>query len=80
VPIRAREAELEGISGQTELERRAVPTAHASGSQRAMWPRRAGEADGSREKLTEEELAAVNEQAMPISDEVQGGWSRAVVA
>jgi hypothetical protein len=30
--------------------------------------------------LTQEELAAVNEQAMRISDEVQGGWSRAVVA
>ena len=33
-----------------------------------------------RKKLTQEELAEVNRQAMRISDEVQGGWSRAVVA
>ena len=33
-----------------------------------------------REKLTQEELAEVNRQAMRISDDVQGGWSRAVVA
>ncbi|WP_394354952.1 hypothetical protein [Haloarcula argentinensis] len=33
-----------------------------------------------REKLTQDELAEVNEQAMRISDEVKGGWSRAVVA
>ncbi len=33
-----------------------------------------------REKLTQSELAAANNQAMRISDEVQGGWSRAVVA
>ena len=39
-----------------------------------------GERTDPREELTQEELAAVNKQAMRISDEVQGGWSRAVVA
>jgi hypothetical protein len=33
-----------------------------------------------REKVTQKELAAVNDQAMRISAEVQGSWSKAVVA
>ena len=47
-----------------------------------MWSGGPGAAERTdpREMLTQEELAAVNEQAMRISDEVQGGWSRAVVA
>ncbi|QRV18056.1 DNA-binding protein (plasmid) [Haloterrigena salifodinae] len=81
--IRAREAELERISAQAELgtqdgreqRTREVVSEHCGRDEPAP-----AERTDPREKLAQEELAAVNKQAMRISDEVQGGWSRAVVA
>jgi len=81
--IRAREAELEHISAQAELgtqdgreQRTREVVSEQCGRDKPAPPERTD----PREKLTQEELAAVNEQAMRISDEVKGGWSRAVVA
>ncbi|GGM74208.1 DNA-binding protein [Halarchaeum rubridurum] len=81
--IRAREAELEHISAQAELgtqEGRAKRTRAVVSEQCGRNEPAPAERTDPREKLPQEELAAVNEQAMRISDEVQGGWSRAVVA
>jgi hypothetical protein len=80
--IEAREAELEHISAQAELsqqEGRAKRTREVVEQCGRDEPAPAERTD-PREMLTQEELAEVNEQAMRISDEVQGGWSRAVVA
>ncbi|WP_254544988.1 DNA-binding protein [Halomarina pelagica] len=79
--IKAREAELAHISAQAELGRqdgRAERT-------REVVVEQCGQNDPEvevdpREKLTQAELAAVNRQAMRISERVEGGWSRAVVA
>jgi hypothetical protein len=81
--IEAREAELEHISAQAELseqEGRAKRTREVVVEQCGRDEPAPAERTDPREKLTQEELAAVNKQAMRISDEVQGGWSRAVVA
>jgi hypothetical protein len=81
--IEAREAELEHISAQAELsqqEGRAKRTREVVVEQCGRDEPEPVERTDPREKLTQEELAAVNKQAMRINDEVQGGWSRAVVA
>jgi len=81
--IRAREAELERISAQAELgtqEGREQRTREVVSEQCGRDEPAPAERTDPREMLTQDELAAVNEQAMRISDEVQGGWSRAVVA
>ncbi|WP_136718220.1 DNA-binding protein [Halorientalis salina] len=81
--IRAREAELERISAQAELgtqDGREQRTREVVSEQCGRDEPAPSERTDPREKLTQEELAEVNEQAMRISDEVQGGWSRAVVA
>ncbi|WP_435065382.1 DNA-binding protein [Halobaculum sp. EA56] len=81
--IRAREAELERISAQAELgtqDGREQRTREVVREQCGRDEPAPAERTDPREMLTQEELAAVNEQAMRISDEVQGGWSRAVVA
>ncbi|MDB9234595.1 DNA-binding protein [Halorubrum ezzemoulense] len=81
--IEAREAELEHISAQAELsqqEGRAKRTREVVVEQCGRDEPEPVECTDPREKLTQEELAAVNKQGMRISDEVKGGWSRAVVA
>jgi hypothetical protein len=81
--IEAREAELEHISAQAELsqqEGRAKRTREVVVKQCGRDEPEPVERTDPREKLTQDELAEVNKQAMRISDEVQGGWSRAVVA
>ena len=81
--IEAREAELEHISAQAELsqqEGRAKRTREVVVEQCGRDEPELVERTDPREKWTQEELAEVNKQAMRISDEVQGGWSRAVVA
>ncbi|MFC7164640.1 DNA-binding protein [Halospeciosus flavus] len=81
--IEAREAELEHISTQAELsqqEGRAKRTREVVVEQCGRDEPEPVERTDPREKLTQEKLAAVNKQAMRISDEVQDGWSRAVVA
>ncbi|WP_247010791.1 DNA-binding protein [Halorientalis litorea] len=81
--IRAREAELERISAQAELgtqDGREQRTREVVSEQCGRDEPDSVERTDPREKLTQDELAEVNEQAMRISDEVQGGWSRAVVA
>jgi ssDNA-binding replication factor A large subunit len=81
--IQAREAELERISAQAELgtqDGREQRTREVVSEQCGRDEPAPAERTDPREKLTQDELAAVNEQAMRISDEVQGGWSRAVVA
>jgi len=81
--IRAREAELERISAQAELgtqDGREQRTREVVREQCGRDEPAPAERTDPREMLTQEELAAVNEQAMRISDEVKGGWSRAVVA
>jgi len=81
--IQAREAELERISAQAELgtqEGREQRTREVVSEQCGRDEPAPAERTDPREKLTQEELAEVNEQAMRISDEVKGGWSRAVVA
>jgi ssDNA-binding replication factor A large subunit len=81
--IQARKAELERISAQAELgtqdgreQRTREVVSELCGRDEPDTVVRTD----PREKLTQEKLAAVNKQAMRISDEVQGGWSRAVVA
>ena len=81
--IRAREAELERISSQAELgtqdgreERTRAVVNELCGRDEPDT----AECTDPREQLTQDELAAVNTQAMRISDDVHGGWSRAVVA
>jgi ssDNA-binding replication factor A large subunit len=81
--IRAREAELERISAQAELgtqDGREQRTRAVVSEQCGRDEPAPAERTDPREKLTQDELAEVNKQAMRISDEVQGGWSRAVVA
>ena len=81
--IQAREAELERISDQAELgtqEGREERTREVVSELCGRDEPKQVERTDPREKLTQDELAAVNTQAMRISDEVNGGWSRAVVA
>lgn len=81
--IQAREAELERISAQAELgtqDGREQRTREVVSEMCGRDEPDSVERTDPREKLTQEELAEVNRQAMRISDEVQGGWSRAVVA
>ncbi|AFO59509.1 DNA-binding protein [Natrinema sp. J7-2] len=81
--IQAREAELERISAQAELgtqDGREQRTREVVSEQCGRDEPAPAERTDPREKLTKDELAEVNEQAMRISDEVKGGWSRAVVA
>jgi len=81
--ILGREAELEHISARADLGRqdgREERTRDVVTEQCGRDDPMPAERTDPREKLTQAELAEVNEQAMRISDEVQGGWSRAVVA
>jgi ssDNA-binding replication factor A large subunit len=81
--IQAREAELERISAQAELgtqEGREERTREVVSELYGRDEPKSKERTDPREELTQEELAEVNKQAMRISDEVQGGWVRAVVA
>ncbi|WP_435120109.1 DNA-binding protein [Halolamina sp. C58] len=81
--IQAREAELEHISAQAELgtqDGREQRTREVVSDQCGRDEPKSVERTDPREKLTQDELAEVNKQAVRISDEVQGGWSRAVVA
>ena len=81
--IQAREAELERISGQAELgtqDDREQRTREVVSELCGRDEPAPAERTDPREELTQDELAKVNRQAMPISDEVQGGWSRVVVA
>ncbi|WP_276274203.1 DNA-binding protein [Haloarcula litorea] len=81
--IRAREAELERISAQAELgtqEGREQRTREVVSELCGRDEPAPAERTDPREKLTQDVLAKVNKQAMRISDEVKGGWSRAVVA
>ncbi|WP_225336260.1 DNA-binding protein [Halomicrobium urmianum] len=81
--IQAREAELERISAQSELgiqdgrERRTREVAIEQCGRDEPAP---AEQTDPREQLTQDELAAVNEQAKRLSDELTGGWLRAVIA
>ena len=81
--IQAREAELEHISAQAELggqDGRAERTREVVVEQCGRDEPEPVERTDPREKLTQEELGAVNTQAMRIKEEVDGGWSRSVVA
>ncbi|GAA0313775.1 MULTISPECIES: DNA-binding protein [Halobacteriales] len=81
--IQAREAELERISAQAELgtqDGREERTREVVSELCGRDEPKSKEYTDPREELTQEELAEVNTQAMRISDEVQGGWVRAVVA
>ncbi|SFT08483.1 DNA-binding protein [Halostagnicola kamekurae] len=78
--IRAREAELELISAQAELggqDDRARRTREVVVEQCSC-----DEPDivDPRARLSQNDLAAVNRQAMRISERIDGGWSRAVIA
>jgi len=84
--IRGREAELERISAQAELgtgEGRAKRTREVVTEQCRRLERTASEKTSRldpREQLTQSELAAVNREAMRISEEVPWTRCRAVVA
>ncbi|ELY84405.1 hypothetical protein [Natrinema gari] len=81
--IQAREAELERISAQAELgtqDGREQRTREVVSELCGRDEPASVERTDPREELTQDELAEVNTQAMRISDEVQGGWVRAVVA
>jgi len=81
--IQAREDELERISAQAELggqDGREERTRAVVGEQCGRDDPEQVERTDPREKLAQDELAAVNKQAMRIKEEVTGGWSRAVVA
>ncbi|WP_226024043.1 DNA-binding protein [Halomicrobium salinisoli] len=81
--IQAREAELERISAQAELgtqdgrEQRTREVAIEKCGRDEPAP---AECADPRAKLTQDELAEVNRQAKRLSDEMTGGWSRAVIA
>ena len=92
--IKAREAELERINARAELgrqasrERRSRAVAkERSRQRRASFQERAASVDpmadpelnDPRETLSRDELAAVNEQAMRLADEIDG-WSQAAIA
>jgi hypothetical protein len=79
--IRTREAELERISSQAELgtqEGREERTREVVSELCSHEEPAPVERTDPREQLTQDELTEVNKQGMRISDEVQGGWSRAV--
>ena len=81
--IEAREAELERISAQAELgtqDGREQRTREVVVEQCGRDEPKQVERTDPRETLAQKDLAAVNKQAMQISAEVDGGWSRAVVA
>jgi ssDNA-binding replication factor A large subunit len=81
--IQAREAELERISAQAELgtqDGREQRTREVVSELCGRDEPASVERTDPREELTQEELAEVNTQAMRISEEVQGGWVRPVVA
>jgi len=81
--IRAREAELERISAQAELgtqDGREQRTREVVNELCGRDEPDSVERTDPREKLTQEDLGAVNTQAMRIKEEVDGGWSRSVVA
>ena len=78
--IRAQEAELELISAQAELggqDDRARRTREVVVEQ---CGRDEPDTVDPRARLSQEDLAAVNRQAMRISERIDGGWSRAVIA
>ncbi|AXR76163.1 DNA-binding protein [Natrarchaeobaculum sulfurireducens] len=80
--IRAREEELEHISAQAEFGQqkgRAWRTRKKVEVMRREQRRSESRID-PREKLEREQLAAVNQQAQRLADDVQGGYSRAVIA
>ncbi|SFT09184.1 DNA-binding protein [Halostagnicola kamekurae] len=78
--IRAQEAELELISAQAELggqDDRAERTREVVVKQ---CGRDEPDTVDPRARLSQDDLAAVNRQAMRISERIDGGWSRAVIA
>ncbi|RQG90872.1 DNA-binding protein [Natrarchaeobius chitinivorans] len=80
--IRAREDELERISAQAEFGQqkgRARRTRKTIKSVRREQRRSERRID-PRETLEREQLAAVNQQAQRLADDVQGGYSQAVIA
>ena len=92
--IKAREAELERISAQAEFGRqdgreertRAVAAERSAQCRREFQKRAAGvdpmadpERDDPRAELSQEELAAVNEESMRLARRVDG-WSRAAIS
>ncbi|SFL64541.1 hypothetical protein SAMN04487950_4483 [Halogranum rubrum] len=81
--IQAREAELERISAQAELgtqDGREERTREVVSEQCGRDEPEAEARTDPRENLAQSELAEVNKQAMRISERIDGGWSRAVVA
>jgi ssDNA-binding replication factor A large subunit len=91
--IRARDAELERISAQAEIgtqegreKRTRDIAAKRSAERRAEFQKRAAsvnpmadpERDDPRAELTQEQLAAVNEQSMRLAEKLDG-WSRAAI-
>ena len=79
--IRAREEELELISAQAELgqqDGRAWRTRQQV--EEAQWNKWQNNELDPREHLNREQLAAVNQQAQRLADDVQGGYSRAVIS
>jgi ssDNA-binding replication factor A large subunit len=81
--IQARDAELERISAQAELgtqDGREQRTRKVVSEQCGRDEPEAEAQMDPRENLAQSELAEVNKQAMRISERVEGGWSRAVVA
>ncbi|MWV38834.1 DNA-binding protein [Natrialba sp. INN-245] len=79
--IQAREEELERISAQAEFGKqdgRARRTRRAVKSMRS--DERAVDQVDPREQLECEQLAAVNQQAQRVADDVNGGYTRAVIA
>lgn len=81
--IQAREAELERISAQAELgtqEGREQRTRAVVSEQCGRDEPEAEARTDPRERLAQSNLAEVNTQAMRISERIDGGWSRAVVA
>ncbi|TYT60295.1 DNA-binding protein [Natrialba swarupiae] len=80
--IRAREKELERISAQAELgqqngrARRTRKTVESMCREKRQSKRRVD----PRETLERKQLAEVNQQAQRLADDVQGGYSRAVIA
>ena len=81
--IQGREAELERISAKAELgtqDGREERTREVVSEQCSRDEPEAEARTDPRENLVQSELAEVNKQAMRISERVDGGWSRAVVA
>ncbi|ELY96207.1 OB-fold tRNA/helicase-type nucleic acid binding-protein [Natrialba hulunbeirensis JCM 10989] len=80
--IRAREEELERISAQAEFGQQNGRARRTRQEVEAMRreQRRSESRTDPREQLDRNQLAEVNQQAQRLADNVQGGYSRAVIA